>query len=154
MMGRCAERPMPPEQHSIARAGSTNYGGLSTLLMIAGGMQRKWIGHRGARAASIIASWGGAAPSRGRQMWALAIGPTGEEAVLDVLHQHLGAAFAPPDLLRGVDRKQKGLVPAAIRAEQLVTESDLPLVAALDDEILGQVHAILRSLLLLFRSVI
>src|SRR5258706_4325232 len=79
---------------------------------------------------------GDAAPSRGWQVPALAIGPAGEEAVLDVLHQDLGAAFAPPDLLGGVDRKQKGLVAAAIRAEQLVPESDLPLVAALDDEIL------------------
>src|SRR3981081_3074433 len=103
-------------------------------------------------AASIIAPWGGTAPSRGRQMRALPIGPAGEEAVRDVLHQHLGAAFAPPDLLRGVDRKQKGLVAAAIRAKQLVTESDLPLVPALDDEILCRVHAILRSLLLLFLS--
>src|ERR1700704_5254642 len=100
-------------------------------------------------AASIIAPWGGTAPSRGRQMRALAIGPAGEEAVLDVLHQHLGAAFAPPDLLRGVDRKQKGLVAAPIGAEQLVTEPDLPLVPALNDEILGCVHAILRFLLLL-----
>src|SRR5262249_3936433 len=81
--------------------------------------------------------------SRGRQARRLAVGPLGEETVRRLLDQHLGGRFALADPSRGVDREQERFVAAPIRPEQLIAEFDLPLAAALHDEVLGWAQAVL-----------
>src|SRR6202035_41390 len=75
--------------------------------------------------------------SRGRQARRLPVGPLGEETIVRLLDQHLRGGFALADLARGVDREQQRFVAAPIGAEQLFAKFDLPLAAALHDEVLG-----------------